>query len=218
MKVQKVIQVEHKSTNNALTAKKWLHSLPSVFSADFETAVRYSPDVIEKAKEKMLNTNLPKKERIHYQSIANCSALGHPSHCTITHCSIAYSEQNAYVFIIDSQEIADVVLDFLTTTDKTQVWHNYSYDGRFIKYYTGKDVKNVEDTQIFAKTLINHVDITKAITSLKDLAQGWYGDWGITADNFTLDQQYDEKVIYYAAVDACATYKLWDYLTKFVNQ
>jgi len=217
MKVEHSIEVQYQSTNDPETAKEWLNSLPDVFSADFETAVRYSKEVLEEAKQKMVDETLPKKERIVYQAIAKSSALGHPSHCTITHCSIAYSEKDAYVFIIDSQPIADVVLDFLVETNRTQVWHNYSYDGRFLRYYAGKDVKNVEDTQVFAKTLINHVETFKARSGLKDLAGHWYGDWGISADNFTLAQQYEEHVIKYAAIDACATYKLWRYLNEFVE-
>ena len=217
MKVEHSIEVQYESTNDHAVAAKWLASLPQLFSADFETAVRYDKETIEEAKAKMVDTTLPKKERIMYQAIANASALGHPFHCTITHCSIAISESKAYVFIIDKKEIADVVLTFLTETDKTQVWHNYAYDGRFLRYYANKDAKNVEDTQIFAKTLVNHVEVFKAATGLKDLAGHWYGDWGISADNFTLEQQYDEKVIKYAATDACATFKLWEYLNEFVN-
>jgi hypothetical protein len=218
MQVQHSIDVQYQSTNDPETAKEWLNSLPKVFSADFETAVRYPKEVIEDAKTKMIDTTLPKKERVVHQAIANASALGHPSHCTITHCSIAYSEKDAYVFIIDAQPIADVVLDFLVHTDRTQVWHNYAYDGRFIRYYAGQDAKNVEDTQIFAKTLVNHVEVFKARSGLKDLAGHWYGDWGISADNFTIAQQYDKHVIKYAAIDACATFKLWEYLNGFVNR
>lgn len=217
MKVEHNIEVQYESTTNPIVAANWLNSLPDVFSADFETAVRYDKDTIAEAKEKMVDKMLPRKEQIAYQAIANASALGHPSHCTITHCSIAYSNKNAYVFIIDNQEIADVVLDFLTETDRTQVWHNYAYDGRFLRYYQLKDAKNVEDTQIFAKTLVNHVEVFKAATGLKDLAGHWYGDWAISADNFTIEQQYDEKVIKYAATDACATFKLWEYLNDFVK-
>lgn len=217
MQVEGIIKVDYKSTNDAQVASGWLKTLGPEFAADFETAIRYTKEQIEEAKENMVDTLLPKRERIAYQTIANATALGHPSHCTITHCSIACSESEAFVFIIDKQEMADVVLDFITSTDKTQIWHNYSYDGRFIKYFTGKQPKHVEDTQIFAKTLINHVDTFKSRTSLKVLAGDWYGDWAISSDNFTVEQQYDEHVLHYAAIDACATYKLWRYLNDFVQ-
>jgi hypothetical protein len=220
MQVQHSIKVDYQTTSDAATASEWLQTLPDMFAADFEAALRYPKEDIDNAKKilKLGGNELTKKELIHYQSLANASALGHPSHCIITHCSIAFSEKDAFVFIIDNQEIADTVLDFLTETDRTQVWHNYCYDGRLIRYYQGTDAKNVEDTQILAKTLINHSDVRKAGTRLKDLAGSWYGDWGISADNFNLDQQYEEHVLKYAAIDACATYKLWEYLNDFIRE
>ena len=217
MQVKHIIKVDYQSTDDPKVAKLWLESLPDTFSADFETAVRYTKEVVEEAKLLMVHTAIPKLDRVKYQAIATATALGHPSHCTITHCSIAYSESEAYVFIISSQEIADVVLNFLVETERVQVWHNYCYDGRFLMYYANKNAKNVEDTQIFAKTLINHVDILKASTKLKVLMGPWYGDWGISVDNFTISQQYEKHVLEYSAIDACATYKLWDYLNDFIK-
>ena len=133
-------------------------------------------------------------------------------------CTFYWLCKDAYVFIIDSQEMADVVLDFLVETDKVQVWHNYGYDGRFLCYYAGGNAKNVEDTSILAKTLVNHVDVHKAAVGLKQLMGEYYGDWGISSDNFTLDQQYEEFVIKYAAIDAAATYYLWEYLNEFIEE
>jgi hypothetical protein len=218
MKIPRSIDVKYEYTNDPCKASCWLQDIPDTFAADLETAIRYSQEEVKEAKLKAADTSLPKKEQIYNQSIANATALGHPYHCTITHCSIASEEDFGRVFIIDSQDIADVVLDFLTTTDKTQVWHRYAYDGRFIKYYGGQQPKNVQDTQIFAKTLVNHVEVFKASTGLKDLAGAWYGDWGISSEHFTLEQQYEPKVIKYAAIDACATFKLWRYLNEFIGK
>jgi hypothetical protein len=218
MKVQLPISVSHQFTSDVEVAKVWLGSLPSLFAADFECALRYTNEEVETAKLKMSDMAIPKLERIKYQVIANATALSHPYHCTITHCSIAYSESEAYVFVIDNQEIADVVLGFLTSTESKQIWHNYCYDGRFLCYYGNGNAKDVEDTQIFAKTLLNHVEIFKAKTALKLLMGNYYGDWGISADNFTLAQQHDPVVIKYAAIDACATYKLWDYLNEYIKE
>lgn len=217
MKVEHSIQVNYESTNDYKIARQWLDSLPNTFAADFETAIRYSKEEVEEAKRVVEDINYPKKQRISAQAVAKATALGHPSHCTITHCSVAWTPSDAYVFIIDSQEMADVVLEFLTTTDRKQIWHNYGYDGRFIRYFELCDAKNVEDTQILAKTLINHVEVYKANSGLKELAGSWYGDWGISSEYFDISQQYEEKVLKYAAIDACATYKLWIYLNEFID-
>ncbi len=218
MQVERAIEVNYQYTNDAETAQKWLDGLPDLIAADFETATRYSKEEQAEAKKLSLDTSLPKLERIKWQAIANATALGHPYHCTITHFSVAWSERDAYVIIIDAQPVADVVLQYLVTTTRKQVWHNYGYDGRFIRYYADGDVINMEDSQILAKTLVNHVETFKAKTSLKDLAGEWYGDWGISADSFDLSQQYEEYVIRYSATDACATWKLWQYLNNFITE
>jgi hypothetical protein len=212
------IPVTYESTNNIAEAKEWLEELPELFAADFEAAVRYSDEEIAQAKENTKDHELSKKERIHFQTIANATALGHPSHCLITHCSIAWSERESRVFIIDSEEIKKLILDFLTTTKRKQIWHNYCYDGRLIRYFTGKDAIDIEDAQILAKTLLNHVDIFKASSRLKDLMGEYYGDWGIDSDYFHVSQQYEEKVLKYSAIDACATYKLWELLNDFITK
>lgn len=87
-----------------------------------------------------------------------------------------------------------------------------SYDFRHLYYHTGKFPINYEDSQILAKTLINHVDTFKARTGLKELQGHKYSAWGISSDNFTLAQMNEPHVLHYAAIDAAATYDLWQYL------
>ena len=89
-----------------------------------------------------------------------------------------------------------------------------SYDFKHIYYYTKRFPINYEDTQILAKTLINHVNTFKAKTGLKELAGHMYGSWGISSDNFDLSRMYDEHVLKYAAIDSCATLWLWNYINS----
>ncbi|MGD8306179.1 MAG: hypothetical protein PVF17_05965, partial [Ignavibacteria bacterium] len=142
----------------------------------------------------------------------------HPSHTVLTHCSIAISDNEAYVFILDNKKITNRVLNFLINTPIRQVWHNASYDFRQIQYRTGKFPILYEDTQIYAKTILNHVETWKANTGLKELAGHKYGAWGISVDNFTKEQMYEEHVLKYAATDACATYWLYNSINNYVKE
>lgn len=202
------IKVNYKSTNNAFIAKRWLEDLPGLFAADFEVAIRYSNEDLTNFQNIVDNSN-DKLERIKAQSCLDATQLGHPYHNELTHVSIAWSEADAFVLILDNRSILNLVLNFLVRTYHKQVWHNASFDFKYIHYLTGKFPINYEDTQILAKTIINHVDVHKAITGLKALAGHKYGAWGISTDNFTKDQMYEEHVLKYAATDACATYWLW---------
>jgi len=130
------------------------------------------------------NPSSSRLAQIKAQSKLLATALDHPSHCRLTHFTIASSEHSGYCFILANEYITELVLDYLVTVDQIQVWHNASFDFKHIYYHTGKFPKNYHDTAILAKTLVNHVETFKAKVGLKELAGEWYGDWGISEDNF----------------------------------
>ena len=82
---------------------------------------------------------------------------------------------------------------------------------------TGKLPTDYEDSQILAKTLLNHVDNSKSATGLKHLMGYKFGAWAVSSDNFTLANMYSPELIHYAAIDACATLTLWNEITSFLK-
>lgn len=211
------IEVVFTHTSDAVEAASILASLPDTIACDFETAIHYTDEEIATYKLKLTDPTISKAESILYTSRINATALDHPSHCTITHCSIATSDHEAYVFILDNPTIAETVLTFLVTTTKKQIWHNASFDFRHIQYYTNKLPLHYEDSMLLAKCLFNSVDVTKCEVGLKTLMGSDYGSWAIAPDNFHISKIYDEPVLRYAAIDACATYKLWYKLNDYSN-
>ena len=211
-------QVTYKSTSNPYIAMQLLNSLPPVIACDFETASKYSDSEklqlqaeLDLLEDKKTNYALALKQRI------ASTGLSHPSMVDITHLSVAYSETEAYVIITDTPKLRSLVFNWLVTTDRLQIWHNASFDFRAIYHATGKFPLNYEDSQIFAKTLLNHVEVHKANTGLKHL-QGWkYGAWAVAADSFNMSRMYDEDVLLYAATDSCATLSLYNELRAYVS-
>lgn len=210
------INVTYESTSNAFIAERWLNSLPDIFAADFEVAIKYSPEQLAQWATQLADPTTPKRTCIDLRAKLTATALDHPSHNTLTHFSAAASEDHGFVLILDNPAITNVVLRFLTSTTKTQIWHNASYDFRQIYYRTRMFPINYEDTQILAKTLLNHTNNMKSLTGLKRLAGHRYGNWGISEDNFDLAHMYDPHVLHYATIDACATYWLWNHLQQFI--
>lgn len=208
------IQVNYQCTNRPLQANKFLSvcKKASIIAWDLEVAVKYTSSELDYYKSVLVNSESTKEERINATAITNATALNHPEHCTVTHCSIATSESEGFVFILDNPQIRNLVFNYLISTKQTQILHNASYDFKHLYYYTGKFPSNYEDTQILAKTLLNHTNPTQAQVGLKQLAGQWYGDWGISSDNFSVEQMYEPHVLKYAATDSCATFKLWDYM------
>lgn len=205
-------QVNYHTTSDLETAKKWIEELykRSLIACDFETAVRYSPEDYKDFFRTSEDDSQPFVERKKAEALTKVTALDHPTHSLITHFSVAWSDEDSYVFILDSFDITKLVLDFLTNTNAKQVWFNAVYDFKFIYFLTHKFPKNYEDAQLYLKTLLNHVEPQKAKASLKDLAGGMYGDWGLDSDIFSLDNLYDPKLLKYAAIDSCATFWVWN--------
>ena len=217
--MEKPIQVTYKVARNSYAANKLISEIRNydTFSADFEAATKYTPEERE-AMEAELEQNPTKRRRIQLESTLAATALDHPAHVALTHCSIAVSDNEAYVFILDNKPITTLVLNFLVTTQQRQVWHNATFDFKHIYYHIGKLPQLFEDTQILAKTILNHVEVFRANTGLKQLAGHKYGNWAISTDNFDLSTIYDDHVHHYAAIDACATFWLWNSIQRHIGE
>lgn len=208
--------VTHKQTNDTKEALQWLNSLTvPIVACDFEAASKYTDEEKEEFKRQLETASRLDKHLL--QQRIDSSGLSHPSLSRLTHMSLAYSETEAYVFIFDNQEIQDAVLNWIVTTPIKQVWHNLCFDGKHILHNTGKLPIDYEDSQILAKTLLNHVDNSKSATGLKHLMGYKFGAWAVSSDNFTLANMYSPELIHYAAIDACATLTLWNEITSFLK-
>lgn len=217
--MEQTIKVEYRHTNDVPQAIDWLRELSTypIIACDFETALKYTDEERKTLLEQSEDESLPHLDRMQAKAKYNATALDHPSHTVITHLSVAISDHEATVIIVDSKEMEEVVLDFLTATSTKQVWHNATYDFYHIYYRTGEFPLNYEDTRVYYKTLLNHVDIDKALVGLKQLAGHVYGAWGISNDQFNVSQMYDPGMLLYAATDACATMWLYNKLLRNVE-
>lgn len=213
-------KVNYTSTSDVKTAESWLAGLSQhpMIATDFEAAIRYTTEEVAWLQKIATDEKQTYIERKRAQAVLDATPLDHPIHSTPTHLSVAWSDTDAFVIIIDSDDMLRVVMEFLVTTEIKQIWHNASYDFRHILFHTGRMPKCYEDTQIYTKTLINHVDVEKAKSGLKDLAGHVYGAWGLSSDNFTRDQMYDEKMLQYAATDACATFWVYECVKEFDDE
>lgn len=211
------INVTYEAVTSLYRANQILQSLDvPLIACDFETAITLTDS--ERAElVALLDTDLPRLERIRIQARLDATALDHPSYSTITHFQLAHSEDFAYVFIINSPQMLRRIVTWLVTTPIKQVWHNATYDFSRIYYYTQRFPQNYEDTAILAKCILNHVNTNLATVGLKELAGARYGSWAVAPDSFDLSQQYDEKLLLYSATDACATYWLWNSIQRHLE-
>lgn len=120
------IQVSYSSTTNINIADKWIRELDKkpILAMDFEVALKYTPEELAHYKSVFNDPTSSKRDYRAAQAILNATALDHPSHTVLTHLSVAWSDSDAYVFILDNSRITKRVLYWLTHTLTTQVWHN----------------------------------------------------------------------------------------------
>lgn len=204
------IVVNYEYTNNLYKAKQWLNNLPDLFAADFEVASKYTKRQKDLIKYRLDNYKLSfEKERVLLQQLTS-DGLSHPSLTVITHLSVGWTDRDSKVIVCDTERIRKLVLEFLISTEKEQLWHNCVFDFKHIFYHTGALPQKYIDTQLLAKSLLNDADSFKDRTGLKDLMGYAYGAWGIAKDDFTLEEMWTEDMIKYAATDSPATYKLFE--------
>lgn len=221
MEFEIVKSINHTYSSNLDTILETLNNLPNLIACDFETASRWTDSekqvMKEFLKEEVENQTADHEEiRLANQYIES-TGLSHPSLTHITHFSVAWSELDAFVAILDTEEKRKVLCNWLVTTNRTQIWHNLSFDGKLIKYHTKKLPQHYEDTEILARCLLNHVKTDESKSSLKHLMGYRYGDWAVSKDNFNLANLFDEQLIEYAAIDACATYALYNEIQNFMK-
>ena len=188
-----------------------LMTVENLRSVAVDVKVTYTKDIVEA--EKWLN-NLP--DTFTYDS--ETTGLEHPSREEITMYSFGIDDETAFVISNESKAMQDMVMNFLITTDKTILIHNFQFDGKWIRFLTGEYPKNYQDSQLLAWTYLNHAEVYKAKVGLKALASEIYRDWAVAKDMFAIEYKYDEQLIRYAGIDAAATWYVWNKYTELVNK
>ena len=213
------IKVSYEYSDNAFKVSRWLEELPELFAADFEVASRFTAKEKEHLRIRLETMkNLSFEERRVLQQQIESDGLSHPSLTVITHLSVGWSDRDSKVIVCSNNKIRDIVYDFLINTDKTQIWHNATFDFKHILYRTGYIPKNYIDTMLLARCILNDANGFKNNVGLKELMAYAYGDWAISRDNFTLEEMWDENMIRYAATDSPAIYKLYQDILEDQNK
>lgn len=220
--MQFVTNVDYTSTDNLDIIMKTLNKLSKkydILAMDFEACSRYSNEEKEVMKTFLEeNPETSKEEKRQIKQFIESDGLSHPSLTYVTHFQVAWNDKESFVAILPTNRHRQWIFRWLTKVKVKQIWHNASFDFKHILHYTGKIPQNFEDTDILAKTILNHVNVFEAKTGLKHLMGHKYGDWAISADAFNISQIYNENLLKYSATDPCATYALWEEIQESLKE
>ena len=208
------IQVDYEVYSTVYSALQRLQSIPHMVSLDFETQSIYSTAEKAEAKELLKHPDIDRPTEKLCKMVANSSGLSYPGITRITHMIIGLSSSHSIIIIISTPQMEQTMLNWIVTTDHRFLIHNAGFDVKQIYIKTGHFPKHYDDTQLLAKTFINHVDIWKASVGLKELMGQYYDPrWAVSIDYDNTDLK-DSTFLRYCAIDGAATYLLWSQLQE----
>jgi ribonuclease D len=111
-----------------------------------------------------------------------------------------------------------IIWNWLAKYEGLIIVHNSLFDLKLMYHRVKKFPKNYEDTQLLAKTFVNHVDIWKAKVGLKELVGDHYLPAWSLFDTYEPKNLRDPKFLMYAATDGCATILLYEQLEEHINK
>jgi hypothetical protein len=187
-----------------------------VVSFDLETRSMFSKeDRAEYTKELEDTKYLDYKEINDLTLAANSSGLSHPSIVEVTHIIIGISREESVVIITNSYSEVRALFKIILDADVKVVIHNATFDLSIVKYYTGGNIfKDIEDTSLMAKVLLNDCNNYNSRTGLKHLMSKYYDPgWAVDIDYEVADLA-NNKFINYCAIDGASCYYLYELLEK----
>ena len=143
---------------------------------------------------------------------------------TMTMMSIGLSYTKSVVIVFSSKEIEEYCMNWLVTTKRKQIYHNSSFDVRYIYNRTKQFPMDFEDSMLLARVYVNSTNKLNNQTGLKYLAGNLYSDWANSKESFELYEdstgytndllvykgssdvtKYNRPLIYYAGTDGSST-------------
>ena len=212
------IEVTYDKYFTLVSALSALKELPYQVSLDFETQSLYNKEEKAEAKKFLKEEELDRETEKFCKVVANSSGLSYPSITKITHMSIAWSDKDALVVVIPDMRTEMAILNWIVSSNHHFIIHNSLFDLKQVYVKTGKLPKKYDDSQLLAKSFINHSNIWKANVGLKELMSQYYDPKWCGIDGYDDTDLKKESFLKYAAIDACATYLLWTQLQEEIEE
>lgn len=217
-----IIEVSYTYYTTAYSIKKVLATLVDVpiMSLDFETQATYTVAERKEAKElvKKHQSELSSEDLRLSKVVANCSGLSHPKITKITHVIFGLSESESIILVINNYVTMLQALHWIAKYQGKFLIHNSLFDLKLVHYHTGKLPKDVEDTQLAARCLVNHTQDWECKTGLKYLMAEYYDPKWSMIESYDNPNYKDPNFLRYCSIDGAATFKLWNDLQEHLDE
>lgn len=187
-----------------------------LLSYDCETQSIYTPDDKEEAKELLKDHSddiSPEDTRLCKVAL-NSSGLSYPSIVKVTHFIFGTANDYAIILVAYTKEIEQLIMDWIPTYQGKLLIHNSLFDLKLVYNRTNQFPLDYEDTQLLAKSYINHTENWKANTGLKELMGSYYDPKWSMIETYDIVDYLDPDFIRYCSIDGAATFHLYELLLE----
>ena len=216
-----IIDVEYVLYTSNYSIKMQLPKLlkkHKMLSFDTETRSVYNKETRKEAsdylKDSSPSDDLYRQARV----VAESSGLSFPSIVNTTHFIFGESRYKSHVIVCSDEKLELFIWNLVADYEGKLLVHNALFDLKIMYQRTKRMPKNYVDTSLLVKCLINHVNIWKCKTSLKELMGVYYSPkWLLMNDYEPVDLK-NTKFLMYAAIDGSATYYLYELIQKQLEE
>ena len=208
------IEVTYKAYATSYSINKALKELNTrvLLSYDCETQSIYSLEEREEAKCLLKESNMEPSDIRLSKLVAKSSGLSYPSLVKVTHFIFGISNHESVILIAHDRKTEMIIFDWMIAYRGKLLIHNSLFDLKIVYERTDKLPNDYEDTQLLAKTFLNHTEDWKAKTGLKHLMASQYDPKWELIDTYDIQDYKDEAFLRYCAIDGAATFKLYEEL------
>ncbi len=215
------IKVTYDAHATSYTIRKALLKLAEhkILSFDTETQSIYSLEERAEAKSLLKNDqqDMSRPDIKLSKMVAKSSGLSYPEIVKVTHFIFGVSKKHSVILIAHDLKTELLIMNWVVDYEGKLIVHNFGFDGKLIYNRTGRFPKDMEDTQLLAKCLINNCDIWKAKTGLKELMGDSYNPRWTMIDTYDVQDYKEETFLRYCAIDGASTFHLWEDLQEHLK-
>lgn len=189
-----------------------------LLSFDTETRSLYSPVERQNAKEYLKDANTSDYYYKQARVVSESSGLSYPSLIRTTHFIFGESSNKSHIVICNNEKQELFMWNLVADYKGTFLVHNSLFDLRICHQRTGRLPISFKDTALMAKCLINHVNIWRCKTGLKELVGSYFDSKWSLYNDYEVENLKDKDFLNYCAIDGCAVIYLWEMIQSMLRE
>jgi hypothetical protein len=202
------------------TPYKIINNFPKVLkqfdllSFDTETRSVYGKEERKEAAEYLKEADIYDPYYKQARVVSESSGLSFPSIVKTTHFIFGESKSKSHIVICTTPELEMFMWNLVADYSGTFLVHNSLFDLKICFQRLRKLPPKFIDTALVVKAMINHVNIWKAKTGLKELMGGYYNPkWQLYNDYEPVNLKNPDFILY-CSIDGAATMYLWEIIQE----